>query len=332
MAIDAVLLGTGGMMPLPGRWLSSLLIRSGGQAVLFDCGEGTQLAWRSAGWSFRRLGAICLSHYHADHVAGLPGLLHAVANAGRSEPLAIFGPSGTQRIVTALRAIAPVLPYAVDVTELGDGDVLDLPAGLKGRVAAGEHGLPCIAYRVELARSRPFRPDRARELGVPQPLWRRLQSGVAVAWGDGTAVPDDVLGPPRQGVSIAYVTDTRPVPALVPLVAGVDLLVCEGTYGDSADAAKAAERGHMTFAEAAGVAASGAVGRLWLTHFSPAVEDPDAFLPNATALFARTTIGHAGLATTLAFPEREASLLGGASGSGDESGDSPDVAPQTRPI
>jgi ribonuclease Z len=305
LAIDAVLLGTGGMMPLPGRWLSSLLIRAGGEVTLFDCGEGTQIAWRQAGWSFRRLGAICLSHHHADHVAGLPGLLHAVANAGREDPLSIFGPAGTGRIVAALRTIAPVLPYPVEVTELGDGETIALPGGMAGRVVAGEHGLPTIAFRVDLARARRFLPDRARALGVPQPLWRRLQDGEAVVWDGGAAEPDEVLGLPRRGVGLAYVTDTRPVPTLVQLVAGADLLVCEGTYGDTADAAKAVERGHMTFAEAAALAAAGGVGRLWLTHFSPAVEDPDAFLANATAVFPGTTVGQAGLATTLAFPAEQ---------------------------
>ncbi|MBA3414897.1 MAG: ribonuclease Z [Chloroflexia bacterium] len=293
------------MMPLPGRWLSSLVIRAEGEATLFDCGEGTQIAWRQAGWSFRRLGAICLSHHHADHVAGLPGLLHAVANADREEPVHIFGPTGTGRIVAALRTIAPVLPYAVEVTELDDGEALALPGGMVGQVAAGEHGLPSLAYRVDLARARRFLPDRARAIGVPQPLWRRLQDGDPVAWDGGEAEPGDVLGPPRRGVALAYVTDTRPVSALVPLVAGVDLLVCEGTYGDSANAAKAVERGHMTFAEAATLAAAGAVGHLWLTHFSPAVEEPEAFLANATAVFPRTTVGWSGLATTLAFPEEE---------------------------
>lgn len=305
MAIEAVLLGTGGMMPLPGRWLSSLLIRAGGDVVLFDCGEGTQIAWRQVGWSFRRLGAICLSHVHADHVAGLPGLLHAVANADRVEPISIFGPIGTGRIVAALRAIAPVLPYAVEVTELGDGDGLTLPGGMVGRVAVGEHGLPCIAFRVDLSRARRFLPDRARELGVPQPLWRRLQDGESVGWDGSQAEPDEVLGPPRRGVALAYVTDTRPVSALVALVAGVDLLVCEANYGDSADVAKAAEWGHMTFAEAASLAAAGSVDRLWLTHFSPSVADPEAFLANATANFPDTTVGWSGLATTLAFPDEE---------------------------
>lgn len=303
MAIDAVLLGTGGMMPLPGRWLSSLLLRGDGDAVLFDCGEGTQVAWRAAGWSLRRLGAVCLSHHHADHVAGLPGLFHAVANAGRTEELAVFGPVGTERIVASLRVIAPVLPFPVAVTELVGGDRFALPGGLRGRVAAGEHGLPVLAYRVDRTRGRPFLPERATALGIAPPLWSRLQAGEAVAVAGRTVSPDDVLGPPRRGVAVAYVTDTRPIPALRDLIAGVDLLVCEGTYGDAADAEKARQRGHMTFAEAAGLAAAAGVGRLWLTHFSPAVDDPRLFAANATAVFRPTTIGHAGLATTVAFDD-----------------------------
>ncbi len=132
-----------------------------------------------------------------------------------------------------------------------------------------------------------------------------LQDGESVGWDGGQAEPDEVLGPPRRGVALAYVTDTRPVSALVALVAGVDLLVCEANYGDSADAAKAAEWGHMTFAEAASLAAAGSVDRLWLTHFSPSVADPEAFLANATANFPDTTVGWSGLATTLAFPDEE---------------------------
>src|SRR3954471_22254923 len=132
--IDAVLLGTGGMLPLPSRWLSCLVIRVNGQLTLFDCGEGTQIAWRASGWGFRRLSAICISHTHADHVAGLPGLLHTVANSQRTEPLEIFGPRGTAAVVDGLRVIAPHLPFEVIVTELSDGDSCNLPAGLRGLV------------------------------------------------------------------------------------------------------------------------------------------------------------------------------------------------------
>ena len=299
--IDLLLLGTGGMLPLPDRWLSSLLIRCDGELILFDCGEGTQIPWRRFGWGFRRLAAICLSHTHADHVAGLPGLLHSLANAGREEPVTIYGPIGTAGVVAGLRTIAPFLPYEVRVTELASGARFPLPGGLQGSVLTGEHGLPCLAYRADLARARRFDPARAEALGVPLAHWRTLQRGEPVTWPGGAATPDEVLGPPRQGLAVAYVTDTRPVPALPAFLSGVDLLVCEGTYGDSADQPKAIERGHMTFREAASLARAAGAGALWLTHFSPALADPPAYLPEATAVFPATTIGYSGLTTTLSF-------------------------------
>src|SRR5215212_9474505 len=265
--IDVVLLGTGGMMPLPSRWLSSLLIRIKGSLTLFDCGEGTQIAWRNSGWGFRRLGAICISHTHADHVAGLPGLLHAVANAGRTEPIEVFGPVGTGEVVRALRVIAPVLPYEVRTTELQGGERFALPGGLVGSCKPGDHALPVLAYRVDLARGRAFLPERARALGVPITLWNRLQDGEPVSWDGGDATADVVLGPPRPGLSIAYVTDTRPVPTLPQFLESVDLLVCEGTYGSDEDLIKAERNHHMTFREAATVAKDAGAKELWITHF-----------------------------------------------------------------
>jgi ribonuclease Z len=299
--IDAVLLGTGGMLPLPNRWLSCLAIRVAGQITLFDCGEGTQVAWRKSGWSFRRLGAICVSHTHADHVAGIPGLLHAIANADRTEPIRVFGPEGISGVVSALRAIAPVLPYEVVLTELRAGDRFALPGGLAGSCERGEHALPVLAYRADLARSRAFQPDRARAIGVPMELWKRLQAGESVAWTGGTAIPDAVLGPPRPGVSIAYVTDTRPVAKLAQFLETVALLVCEGTYGSDEDLPKAVRNQHMTFREAATLAARANAQLLWLTHFSPALEDPGAFVMNARDVFPRAVIGHDGLSIGLPF-------------------------------
>jgi ribonuclease Z len=299
--IEVALLGTGGMLPLPDRWLSALLLRSGGQLTLFDCGEGTQIAWRELGWSFRRLGAICISHTHADHIAGLPGLLHAVANAGRVEPVAIFGPAGVAATVRGLRTIAPVLPFAVKVNELKGGDDFALPGGLTGCCASGEHALPVLAYRVDLPRRPAFLPDRARELGVPLSLWHALQAGQTVSWSGRTVTASEVLGPPRPGLSVAYVTDTRPLPAIARLVAGVDLLVCEGTYGSDEDRVKARANRHMTFREAAGLAREAGVERLWITHFSPAVEDPAAFAMNASDEFPAAVIGHDGLTASIAF-------------------------------
>jgi ribonuclease Z len=301
--IDAVLLGTGGMLPLPNRWLSALVIRVNGHLTLFDCGEGTQIAWRESGWGFRRLAAICISHTHADHVAGLPGLLHAVANAGRTEPIRVFGPAGTADVVSALRTIAPILPYEVLLTDLRGGEHFTLPGGLVGSCEPGDHALPVLAYRAELVRSRAFLPERARALKIPIELWKRLQGGEHVSWTGGTATPDAVLGPPRSGISIAYVTDTRPVAELSRFLEDVDLLVCEGTYGSDEDLAKAVRNRHMTFREAATFAKEANARRLWITHFSPALEDPDAFVANAMEEFPNALIGRDGLSIALPFSD-----------------------------
>jgi ribonuclease Z len=289
------------MLPLPNRWLSSLLVRTDGERTLFDCGEGTQIAWRATGWGFRRLGAICISHTHADHVAGLPGLLHAVANAGRTEPVDLYGPLGTADVVRGLQSIAPVLPFVLRVTELTDGDRFVLPGGLTGTCASGAHGLPVLAFRADLNRQPAFLPDQAEALRIPVSLWNRLQSGEAVVWEGGSARPEDVLGPERRGLSFAYITDTRPLPRLSALAEGVDLLVCEGTYGSDDDLPKAMRNEHMTFREAATLARDAGVRALWLTHFSPALEDPEAFSANATSVFPNSTVGRDGLAMSLTF-------------------------------
>ena len=310
--IDILLLGTGAMMPLPRRWLSSALVRVEGSLTLLDCGEGTQIPWRDYGWGFKRLDAICLSHVHADHVAGLPGLFHTVANAGRTEPIHIYGPPGTVEVVRGLRVIAPHLPYDMVVHELEDGAQFTLPTGLRGRVAAGAHRVPVLAYRLDLPRRPAFLVRQAEALGVPRQLWRALQDGQTVA-------PSAVLGPPRKGIGLGFVTDTRPVPAVRELVREVDLLVCEGTYGDDADANKAREHGHMTFREAATLAREAAVGALWLTHFGVGITEPERWLGNARAEFPQTTLGFTGLQGRVTF-------RGGYEPAGAEGGASPERA------
>ncbi|MGI8403320.1 MAG: ribonuclease Z [Thermomicrobiales bacterium] len=303
LMIDLLLLGTGGMVPLPHRWLSSLLIRVDGSLILFDCGEGTQIAWRQYHWGFKRLDAICLSHHHADHVAGLPGLFHTVANAGRTAPMHIYGPSGTNAIIAGLRVIAPYLPYEIVVHELEDGEAFELPAGLTGRVACGEHRVPVLGYRIERARGPAFDRERATLLGIPVEEWAPLQRGESIELGGRVIGHDEVAGPPRKGASLAYVTDTRPTANLRDLATDVDLLVCEGTYGDDADEEKAALWGHMSFREAATLARDAGAKALWLTHFSAGMVDPDAFADRARNVFPDTFIGRSGLQGQLAFKD-----------------------------
>jgi ribonuclease Z len=300
--LDVYLLGEGGTMPLPGRWLSSLLVRHEGRLLLFDCGEGTQIPLRAAGWGLRAVDTIFITHFHGDHVGGLPGLLLTLGNAERREPLTIYGPPGLAAVVAGLRVIAPRLPYDVECRELAGGERFALGA-LRVACLAVEHSLPCLSYTLERPRGRRFEPERARALGLPPPLWGRLQRGETVAWEGRSILPDDVLGERRAGVKLAFVTDTRPTPALPGFVAGASLLVCEGMYGTSEDLPKALENRHMLFTEAAEIARGGGVNTLWLTHFSPSLTAPADYLPLARAIFPNTRLGATGLAATLSFPD-----------------------------
>ena len=273
--IDVLLLGNSGMHPTTDRWLSSVLLRCGSELILFDCGEGTQIPWRRSHWGFKRVSTICITHWHADHIGGLPGILFSIANAGRTEPVTLYGPIGIGRILTGLRVIAPHLTFPLDVVELDHNGRFRLGEGLTGRVALGEHGLPSLAYRLDLHRARRFNRAKAEALSIPRRLWRTLQLGQDVAWEGRMAIADDILMPPRPGLAFGFVTDSRPLDVHRDLMRDVDLLVCEGTYGDPADLPKAREWGHMTFAEAATLARDAEAKRLWLTHFSPGLKEPE---------------------------------------------------------
>ncbi len=296
--LELAQVGTGGTFPLPNRWLSSVLVRYGRHLVLFDCGEGTQISLRSLGWGFKDIDLILISHVHGDHITGLPGLLLTQGNSGRSEPIHIVGPPGLIRVVEGLRVVAPYLPFEVHVSELSQGDCVRLE-DLRVTCAEGLHQVPCLAYRLDLPRAPRFLPDRARALQVPIEQWKRLQAGEAV----GDVRPANVLGPPRPGLAIGLVTDTRPTPGIIELVRGVDALVCEATFGSDDDQERALERRHMTFREAAQLARTARAKRLLLTHFSPAIKDPERFLENATQVFGDTTIGRDHLTLSLRFSE-----------------------------
>lgn len=305
--LDVCLLGASGMMPLPERRLSATLVRYKGRLVLLDCGEGTQIALRARGWGLRDLTAIFLTHLHADHVLGLPGLLLTLAHAakGADEPLTIYGPEPLEPVLRGLLVVAPRLPYPLRIGVLRGGETFAVAglAGLAVSCAPLDHDMPCLAYALSVPRARRFDPDRARELGVPLPLWRSLQRGDTVEVEGRTIAPDEVLGPPRRGIRVVLATDTRLVANLPAFVAGADLLIAEGMYGDEADKPVRWQAQHLTFAEAAAVARAGGARQLWLTHFSPALTDPAAYLDRATAIFPATTVGYDGLTTTLAFDD-----------------------------
>ncbi|HZU67261.1 MAG TPA: ribonuclease Z [Ktedonobacteraceae bacterium] len=300
--IDICMLGTCGMMPMPGRWLSCALVRCGPALTLLDCGEGTQIPWKALGWGFRQLGAICFSHMHADHVAGLPGVLFMVAHAERTEPLDIYGPPGTAYVVDGLRRIAAELPFPVRIHELRGGEQFSLPGGLRGSCALAAHNVPCLAYRLELARNRPFLPEQARALGLPVQLWSRLQHGETVAYEGQTVTPEQVLGPPRRGISLAYITDTRPTQQLAAFAHDVDLLICESMYDDPEDLPLAKAHAHMLAQESAGIAKAAQAHALLLTHFSPKITDTLPAQKAAQRVFANARAAKDGMIVTLDFP------------------------------
>jgi ribonuclease Z len=301
--LDICLLGTCGMMPLPGRWLSCVLVRSGSTLTLFDCGEGTQVPWKTLGWGFRQLGAICFTHMHADHVAGLPGVLFMVAHAGRTEPLAIYGPAGTSYVVDGLRRIAQDLPFPIHIYELSSGSSFGLPGGLHGSCISAAHGIPCLAYRVELERRPAFQAEKARALGLPVQLWSRLQRGETVENNGELFRPEQVLGPPRRGISMAFITDTRPTTALSAFAHDVDLLICESMYDTIDDLPQARSNAHMVAEESAGLALAAAAHELVLTHFSPKINDPSQAERAARRIFPKTRAARDGMVITLEYAD-----------------------------
>lgn len=300
--LELFLTGTGAMMPLPQRKLASLLIRREGRLLLIDCGEGTQVAIRESGWSLARIDAICLTHFHADHVAGLPGLLLTMGTCGRREPVTLIGPKGLQAVVGSLCVIAPELQFPLVFQELTEETNQTRFHDAVLTSFALSHIIPCYGYALSLRRPGRFDPSRALALGIPQQEWGRLQAGETVTTPQGVFAPQMVLGPGRRGIKLVYCTDTRPTAAILQHAQGADLLLCEGTYPDESKTDKAAEYGHMTFLDAARLARDAEAHALCLTHFSPSIADPAPYLPAAQAIFPETMAGHDGLRLTFQFP------------------------------
>jgi len=298
--IDVTLLGTGGMLPLPERALTALYVRFDGRALLIDCGEGTQTQLRAAGLRFKPIEAILITHFHADHMAGLPGLLLTLGNEGRTEPLTMYGPIGLEKTVNALRAIFPELPYELQFREFGmeKNDHISV-IGLEVDIFPADHGIDCLGYCLNLNRAGKFDPAAARSKGIPQKLWGRLQKGECVEG----FTPADVLGAPRKGIRVLYSTDTRPVPGIVEFGQEADLMILEGMFGEHDKQARAEVSHHMMMQEAAAIAAKTGAKELWLTHYSPATPDPELFAEELNAIFHNTVVAKDGITKTLQFQD-----------------------------
>ncbi len=289
--LDVCLLGCGGMMPLPYRWLTSLLTRFNGSSLLIDCGEGTQIAIKEKGWSFKPIDVICFTHYHGDHISGLPGLLLTMGNADRKEPLTLIGPKGLERVVNALRVIAPELPFPIIYKEIEGAEQSFMMNGYRLKAFRVNHNVLCYGYTLEIDRAGKFDPKRALEAEIPQVYWKHLQKGETVEHEGRSLTPEMVLGPPRKGIKLTYTTDTRPTNSIRENAKGSDLFICEGMYGEKEKASKAVEYKHMTFYEAAQLARDADVKELWLTHYSPSLTYADEYMDDVREIFPAAKAG-----------------------------------------
>ncbi len=301
--LDVCLLGTGGMMPLPRRWLTSCMMRYNGGSILIDCGEGTQIAMKEKGWSPKPIDLICFTHYHADHISGLPGLLLSMGNAERVEPVTMIGPKGLERVVGALRTIAPELPFEIRFIELSEAFETIPFEGFRIEAFKVQHNMVCYGYSMLIDRAGKFDADRAKELDIPLKMWSVLQKGETVTGEGKTYTPDMVLGPARKGIKLTYCTDSRPVASIAEHAKGADLFICEGMYGEPGMEEKAKEHKHMTYYEAAKLAKDAGVKELWLTHYSPSLIHPKEYRDEARKIFAPTHTCKDGRSIELVFED-----------------------------
>ena len=305
--LDMCLLGTGGMTPMPNRWLSSMMLRCNGSDILVDCGEGTQIAMKQVGWSPKSIDIMCFTHLHADHISGLPGMLLSMANSDRTEPVVMVGPKGLFNVTKSLRCIAPDLPFELRFIEL-DQETEEYRVGpYVISCFRVKHNITCYGYSFMIPRKGRFDAQRAQELEIPLPYWNRLQKGETVTDQKlgRTFTPDMVIGPDRKGLKVTFSTDTRPCESIGKAASGADLFICEGMYGEEGSEEKAREHRHMTMQEAAGIAAgcAEAPGELIFTHYSPSMIRPKMYIDSVREIFAQSTCGKDGLMRELSFEE-----------------------------
>ncbi len=298
--VDVCLPGTGGMLPLVRRYLTCCWVEVMGKAILIDCGEGTQMALSAADCHVSRLECLLITHFHADHISGLPGLMLTLGNQGKTTPLIIAGPSGLGRVVNSLLIIARQLPFEIIIKELNQKETECFSiAGLEINTLPLRHKVPCLGYSLTYHRKPVFNPEKAAALGIPVTYYKHLHAGETVEVDGNTYTPDMVLDGARRPVKVTYCTDTKPMDAMADFARGSDLFICEGMYCDDEMRDKMNEKHHMLFSDAAAIARAAAVPELWLTHYSPALAHPSQYKDEVKKIFENTVISHDGIKKTI---------------------------------
>ena len=307
--IDITFLGTAALVPIPDRALASVFLSVQGKSILFDCGEGTQTAARKWGVSLMKTDFIVLTHFHGDHIFGLPGLMQTMSVMGRTEKLNIIAPPGGHKELAPIFSLAGTVNYPVELIEADENPIKlqdfapDFPKNVTLYPVKTNHRVVSRGYTLSLSRAGKFLPEKAKELNIPVNFWSVLQNG-GIYENDGRIyTQNDVCTDKRAGLKVTITGDTAYCDTLEMASQNADLIISEATYGDNADEPLAIERGHMTFENAANLAKNANAKLLYLTHFSQKIKDPAEYLHIATNIFENTQVAYDGDKLTLTFPE-----------------------------
>ncbi len=293
--VDVTLIGTGGMLPLPDRWLTSMWLEYNGKACLVDCGEGTQIAINKHGIKLSHLDTLLITHVHADHISGLAGLLLSLGNCGKTDVLKIYGHTGIKDIIRHLFCICPVLPFPLEINELPVDRISEFSWNeMTISSMPMKHGVDCLGYSFVLNRKPVFNPQKAKSLGIDVKYWKELHSGKSVTIDGREYTQEMVTDEQRKPIKVTYMTDSRYFDEMIDFAGNSDLLISEGMYGDDEYKEKMAEKGHMVFSQSAEIAEKSGSGILWLTHYSPALVNPDEYADSVKKIFVNTVISKDG--------------------------------------
>lgn len=302
--VDVCLPGTGGMIPLLNRWLACCWIEDNGKAFLIDCGEGTQIALKKSGCKINRLKTLMITHFHADHVAGISGLLIALGNSGKKTALHIIGPAGLKKVMSFMLLFTSDLPYEIKIIEIADSKTGKIETGDAEDTEVSylmlSHGLMCLGYSVTVKCKPVLSSKTDNLLNLPKELIKILHTVIPVKSDDVHIMKQETITDSRYpAIRVCYCTDTLPIDAISDFARGADLFICEGLYGDEKKHDRVVKKGHMLFSDSAMLAKKADVKRLWLTHYGPGLLNPDKYIHNARRIFPNSTAAHDGTRITL---------------------------------